>query len=253
MLDDGDASVSSAEAGPTWSDIARWYEDLIVAGSGPHETATNCLLGLVPALDGAEVLDLGCGQGLAVRALARAGAKRVTGIDLSEAMIELARAHGYVNGCDVSYAVGDAQHLAPLGNATFDGVTCQLALMDFPDLDASLAEVHRVLRPGGWFVFIVGHPCFLVPDAVREEREDGRPALSVCGYFQERFWRSSNPSGVRRAGTYHRTLSTYLNALLRAHFSLEEVAEPIATGLLARQQPAFAEVPIFFCARARRR
>ncbi|MGI8573955.1 MAG: hypothetical protein ACR2MA_01150 [Egibacteraceae bacterium] len=48
----------------------------------------------------------------------------------------------------------------------------------------------------------------LAPDAARVETADGRPGLSVTGYFEERFWRSSNPRGVRRAGNDHRTLRT---------------------------------------------
>lgn len=46
-------------------------------------------------------------------------------------------------------------------------------------------------------------------------------------------------------------LSTYLNALVSASFHIEEADEPIADELLARQQPVYSEVPIFFAARAR--
>ena len=242
----------SAVDGPTWSDIAVWYDELVQAGSGPHETAIDCLLRLLPALDGAVVLDLACGQGLATRALANAGAARVVGVDASEQMVALARRHGASEGCEVSYVVDDAQTLAAFDTASFDGVTCQLALMDIPDLDATLAAVHRVLRDGGWFAFVIGHPCFLVPDAETISRPDGRAAVAVSGYFDERFWRSANPNGVRRAGNHHRMLSTYLNALIRSGFALEAVEEPRAAPLLARQRPLYSEVPIFFACRARR-
>ncbi|HEX8803927.1 MAG TPA: class I SAM-dependent methyltransferase [Acidimicrobiales bacterium] len=235
----------------TWSDIAGWYDELVRAGSGPHETAVECLLGLLPGLGGAVVLDVACGQGLATRAVAAAGAARVVGTDASEAMVGLARAHGAPRGCDVSYVVDDAQRLGAFASGSFDGVTCQLGLMDIPDLDATLAAVGRVLRDDGWFAFVIGHPCVLVPDAVPIERSDGRPAVAVTGYFDERFWRSSNPDGVRRAGNHHRTLATYLNALARHGFTPERVEEPRATPLLARERPLYTEVPIFFAARAR--
>jgi SAM-dependent methyltransferase len=242
----------SAVDGPTWSDIAVWYDELVQAGSGPHETAIDCLLRLLPPLDGAVVLDLACGQGLATRALANAGADRVVGVDASEQMVALARRYGASEGCDVSYVVDDAQALAAFDTASFDGVTCQLALMDIPDLDATLAAVRRVLRDGGWFAFVIGHPCFLVPDAETISRPDGRAAVAVSRYFDERFWRSSNPDGVRRAGNHHRMLSTYLNALIRSGFAVEAVEEPRAAPLLARQRPLYSEVPIFFACRARR-
>jgi ubiquinone/menaquinone biosynthesis C-methylase UbiE len=244
--------MDSVDEGPTWSEIAAWYDNLLSVGSGPHETAVACLRELIPELDGAAVLDLACGQGLATRALADAGARRVVGVDLSSAMVERARLHESPPGCDISYVVDDAQALSAFASATFDGVTCQLGLMDIPDLDAVLGAACRVLRPEGWFVFVLGHPCFLMPEATFIREVDGHPALSVSGYFREGFWRSSNPNGVRRAGNYHRTLSTYLNAIVRSGFRMDKISEPRPTPLLARQSPVYGEVPIFFGARVHR-
>ncbi|HXH55786.1 class I SAM-dependent methyltransferase [Iamia sp.] len=168
-------------------------------------------------------------------------------------MIELAEGHGAPPGVDVSYLVDDAQRLSLIDPATFDGATCQLGLMDIPDLDATLTSIGRILRPGGWFVFVIGHPCTLAPDATKTTAPDGRPAVALTGYFAERFWRSTNPEGVRRAGNHHRTLATYLNALVRCGFVIEEVDEPEASDLLAAAQPLYREVPTFFAARTRRR
>jgi ubiquinone/menaquinone biosynthesis C-methylase UbiE len=237
-----------AEDGPSWSDIAGWYDDLIEAGSGPHEMAVETLLALVPPLAGLTVLDVACGTGLATRALATAGAETVTGTDSSAAMLDRARSHG--GGDDATYVVDDAQTLATFADSSVDGVTCQLALMDIPDLDRALAAVHRVLRPGGWFVFVIAHPCFLGRGA-GPTVVDGRPAVVVPEYLEERFWRSANPQGVRRAGQHHRTVSTYLNALVTAGFALEEVVEPRASALLAEQQPLYAVVPLLLAARVR--
>jgi ubiquinone/menaquinone biosynthesis C-methylase UbiE len=198
------------------------------------------------------VLDVACGQGLATRAVAARGAARVGGIDSAPQMIEHARRHSVPEDRDVSYQVGDAQRLDNVEDASVDGVTCQLALMDIGDLDATLRSIHRVLKPSGWFVFVIAHPCFLAPDALLTATQAGRPAITITDYFEERFWRSSNPNGVRRVGNYHRTLSTYLNALVRSKFTLEAVDEPRAGPLLAEQQPLYADVPMFFAARARR-
>jgi SAM-dependent methyltransferase len=101
------------EPGPTWSDIAGWYDDLVERGSGPHDTALRCLLDLVPAagLAGADVLDLACGTGLATRALAARGVARVVGVDSSPEMVERARGHGPAGG-PITYVVDDAQVLA---------------------------------------------------------------------------------------------------------------------------------------------
>lgn len=235
--------------GPSWSDIAEWYDELLQSGSGPHQTALHCLDRLIPNVDGSDVIDVACGQGIASRHLAGLGAQ-VIGVDSSEAMIDLARRHGTPSGPHISYVVDDAQTLSRSENSTFDGAVCQLGLMDIADLDATLAAINRVLKPGGWFAFVISHPCFLGPDTQRTETPTG-PGLAITGYFNERFWRSTNPEGVRRAGTYHRTLSTYINALSDASFRIEVADEPHPNQLLAEQHPLNRKVPIFFAARVR--
>jgi len=237
-------------AGPSWSDIAAWYDQMLEQGSGPHETAIASLLRLARDVAGSSVLDIACATGFATRALAAARASSVTGVDAEPAMIDLARARTGPSPT-VTYRVDDAQALASCMDGEFDGVTCHLGLMDIPDLDATLRSVQRVLKPGGWFVFVIGHPCFLAPHAGTITDGSGRTGRFICDYRQERFWRSPNPDGVRRAGNYHRTVSTYLNAIHRARFAVEEAEEPFAEPLLAQQQPVYVDVPIFLAIRAR--
>jgi SAM-dependent methyltransferase len=154
-------------------------------------------------------------------------------------------------GPPISWRVDDAEHLATCASAGFDGVTCQLALMDIADLDAALVSVRRVLKPGGWFVFVIGHPCFLAPYATTAAGQDGQEGRLITRYFESEFWRSSNPNGIRgRAGNYHRPLSVYLNALIHAGLRLEASLEPPATPLLIAQQPVYQRVPLFFAGRA---
>ena len=152
----------AAHPGSDWSRIASWYDKLLAAGSGPHETAVTTLLGLVPDLAGAEVLDVACGQGLATRALAEAGAASVIGVDSAETMIEIAQERT-TGDLPISWRVDDAEELQSFDNGSFDGATCQLGLMDIPDLPAALSAIRRVLKRGAWFVFVIAHPCFLAP------------------------------------------------------------------------------------------
>ncbi len=78
---------------PTWSSIADWYDELLVAGSGPHETALGCIEQLIPDIDGLRVLDVACGQGIAARLLAAKGAT-VSVVDFSDMMVANAIGHG---------------------------------------------------------------------------------------------------------------------------------------------------------------
>jgi SAM-dependent methyltransferase len=246
--------MTASTAGPaSWQSIACWYDRLLQAGSGPHQLAVATTLRLAGDIRGAVVLDLACGQGLATRALAKAGAAAVTGVDVTAEMIDAARRHEAGEPLGIRYLIDDAQSLEKLPTESFDLVTCQLALMDIPDLTSALAAAARVLRSGGTFVFVIGHPCFLAPDAATIETADGRPGRLIGEYLTERFWRSANPEGVRRAGNYHRTLSTYLNTLIASGLTLDAVDEPAADGVLAAQQPVYGRVPIFLAGRAVKR
>jgi ubiquinone/menaquinone biosynthesis C-methylase UbiE len=233
-----------------WAGIADWYDRLVASASGPHEHAIAITLRLAGDVRGASVLDLACGQGIAARALAAAGAGAVTGVDLSAEMIAHARRHEAAEPLGIRYLVDDARSLPALTGDAFDLVTCQLALMDIPDLPAVLAGVARALRHRGAFVFVIGHPCFLAPDAQTITGKDGMPARVVGDYLTERFWRSQNPEGVRRVGNHHRTLSTYLNALREAGLRFDRGDESPAGDLLAAQNAVYQRIPIFFGCRA---
>ena len=237
--------------GTTWSDIAQWYDELVSSGRSPHGTAVATTLELAGGVRGVRVLDVGCGQGMATRALARAGGT-VTGTDATPELLTAARGHEDADPLGITYVLADAQRLEPFEDGGCDLVTCQLALMDIPDLDATLAAVRRVLRPGGAFVAVISHPCFLAPFAQTVPAADGRPGRLVATYLREEFWRSPNPDGVRRAGAHHRTLSTYLNALVQHGFALEATLEPAASGPFAQAHPEYTQVPIFLGLRARR-
>lgn len=78
---------------------------------------------------------------------------RVIGIDLSEAMIDVARRRASASAADVQLQVADAQHL-PFADATFDTVVATLALCSIPDDGAAVSEAARVLRPGGTLVLL---------------------------------------------------------------------------------------------------
>lgn len=96
---------------------------------------------------GDRVLDIACGSGAVTRVLARAVAPggSVVGVDLSPVMLGLAEGLG-LDG--VEFHEGDATSL-PVEDGGFDVAVCQQGLQFFPDRAASLAEMHRALKPGG--------------------------------------------------------------------------------------------------------
>jgi len=98
---------------------------------------------------GERVLDLACGTGDLAFAAARCGAE-VIGVDLTLTMIEHARVRGRTEaGAErIQWSVGDMTHL-PIADGSCDVVTTGYGLRNVPDLTSALAEIHRVLRPGG--------------------------------------------------------------------------------------------------------
>lgn len=97
--------------------------------------------------DGLKVLEIGCGLGTDGAQFAKAGAD-YTGIDLTEASIELARKRFELFGLKGEFRVADAEHL-DFADDSFDLVYSHGVLHHTPDIDAAIREVHRVLKPGG--------------------------------------------------------------------------------------------------------
>ncbi|MCG0278571.1 MAG: class I SAM-dependent methyltransferase [Thermanaeromonas sp.] len=99
---------------------------------------------------GLEILDVGCGTGNLSLELARMGV-RVTGIDISQPMLDKARFKAEREGLTVKFVLADARKL-PFGDETFDAVVSVTALEFVPDLREALEEAYRVLKPGGRLV-----------------------------------------------------------------------------------------------------
>jgi SAM-dependent methyltransferase len=196
--------------------IADWYVEFT-------KDWDSTPLALLPGdLQGLQILDLACGYGTASRYLARSGA-RVTGLDISAGLLSRARQIEAGQPLGIRYLRGDAARTDWWDGVAYDGVLCNMALMDIDDLDGALSTVAAVLAPGGWFSFSVFHPCY---PGGPEGSWSGLPSWPPEGGYAREGWWSTAGEGVRgRAGGNHRMLSTYLNAVLRAGLVLEELAE----------------------------
>jgi SAM-dependent methyltransferase len=135
--------------GQVSTSAARIYEELYVPALF-SQWAPQLLdrAGLRP---GARVLDVACGTGVVAREAARrAGAEHVTGLDINDEMLGVAREKGPA----ISWRNGSAEDL-PFSDASFEAVVCQFALMFFEDRQRALREMWRVLVPGGRLVVAV--------------------------------------------------------------------------------------------------
>jgi 2-polyprenyl-6-hydroxyphenyl methylase/3-demethylubiquinone-9 3-methyltransferase len=104
------------------------------------------------ALAGRQVLDIGCGGGILSESLAARGAQ-VTGIDLAERALKVARMHAMEAGLGVNYELISAEQLAAERPAGFDVVCCMEMLEHVPDPASVVRAAGRLVRPGGWVFF----------------------------------------------------------------------------------------------------
>jgi SAM-dependent methyltransferase len=109
---------------------------------------------------GQQVLDVGCGTGVAAITAARIGAK-ASGIDLTPELLERARANSQIAEVEVDWREGDAEQL-PYGDGAFDVVLSQFGHIFAPRPGVALGEMLRVLKPGGTIAFSSWPPEFFV-------------------------------------------------------------------------------------------
>ncbi len=131
--------------------IARWYAR--VRGSQSQldlyrKQASDLTVGLP---DGARVLEVAPGPGYLAIEMARLRRFQVAGLDISRTFVEIATENARQAGVTVAFRQGDAARM-PFESESFDLVVCQAAFKNFTLPRSALAEMHRVLRPGGMAV-----------------------------------------------------------------------------------------------------
>jgi SAM-dependent methyltransferase len=236
-----------------WEANAGWWQDGFTDGADPEYTE-QILPMATRWLQGARrVLDVGCGEGQVARLAASIGAEQVVGVDPTWAQLAVAveRAGGprYVRG------VADA---LPLPSASMDAIVACLVFEHIRDVAGALAEVARVLAPGGRFVFFLNHPLLQSPgsgwidDRVLDPPEQ---YWRIGDYLYEDETLEEIEKGVFLPFV-HRPLSRYVNALIDNGLELERMEEPAPPpGFLARA-PEYGEaasIPRLLLLVARRR
>ena len=102
--------------------------------------------------NGNQVLDIGCGGGILAESMAKAGAK-VTGLDMAEASLEVAKLHGLESGVKVEYVCATAEEFAAQHKGSFDVVTCMEMLEHVPDPASVVRACAELVKPGGHVFF----------------------------------------------------------------------------------------------------
>ena len=145
---------------PAWEDHAGWWIELFTEGADP-EYVEQILPLAVQELDGRRrVLDVGCGEGQITRLAVTSGATVAVGIDPTWNQLTMATERGAATG--FARAVAGA---LPFTGASFDAVVACLVFEHIDDVDLAIAEIARVLAPGGRFCFFLNHPFTQTPES----------------------------------------------------------------------------------------
>lgn len=257
------------EVGRYWDENAEVWTELVRAGYDRRRDVFNspAFLAMLPDVSGLSGLDIGCGEGHNTRLLAERGASMI-GIDISGNFVRLATEAELEQPLGIRYEIASAVDL-PFEEASFDFAAAFMSLMDMQELERVLAEVFRVIRPGGFLQFSILHPCFgNVPHFRRLRDQAGRVyAFEVGDYFRriegevEEWIFGVTPRELKesvrpfRIPRFTRTLSEWLNLLVDTGFVLKRFGEPYPGDEAVRERPGLQDAQVvayFLHVRARK-
>lgn len=194
----------------------------------------HVLKALLPELSNKNVLDLGCGFGWHCRYAREQQARSVTGIDISEKMLQKAREK--TDDPFISYIKMPIEEIH-FSDSQFDVVISSLAFHYIKSFDTICKKVYECLAPGGTFVFSVEHPIF----TAREEQDWFLDEQGIRIHWPVDNYQSE---GLRETTfltenvvKYHRTISTYINDLIGAGFSIRVIKEPVPSDEMLKTVP----------------
>lgn len=146
----------------------------------------------------------------------------------------------------IEYYVINANKLNGIPKNYYDIVLCSMMLMDIEDLDGTLEEIHRVLKPSGIVFILILHPCFKRKET-KWIKNNGSIEVLVSDYHNSKEW-VGKIEGMRAPILYrHRTLSDYVKAFVKNGFTLVDMNEPIPTEEQSKMPSRVAWLKEFRC------
>lgn len=232
-----------------WSAMGDEWFELAQTGESRICFIMPNMLRLMGEVRGKRILDLGCGEGGYSRELAKRGAQLVS-VDCSAKAIEYAEAAAQKEGLDIGHFVRNSNDLFDIASEQFDIVLCSMMLMDCEDLDGTLGEAVRALKPDGRLFASVLHPCF---DG-NHDTGIGRQGTGidrqvvVMNYFEPREWKAPLWGGTIPVIWRHRTMEDYVKAFIKCGLTIVDLNEPRATDEQAQISVAMAwlqKIPLY--------
>lgn len=206
-----------------WETHAEWWIEGFTDGADPEYTEQILPLAAAELAGSTTILDVGCGDGQVGRLAAAIGAGLVVGVDPTWNQVRVAAERG--GGVHVARAGAAA---LPFAESSFDAVVACLVFEHIRDVDEAIAEVARVLVPGGRFCFFLNHPLLQTPNSgwIDDQVLDPPEQYWRIGpYLIEDETIEEVEKGVH-IPFIHRPLSRYVNALADHGLLVERMLEP---------------------------
>ena len=199
------------------------------------------LISLLPDLKGRTILDLGCGSGERCVDYIKRGAVRVTGVDISEKMLSVAKREN--SDPHITYLKMPMEDIDAI-NDTFDMIISSLALHYVDDFPGVVKNVYRLLNEDGIFIFSQEHPlttCYSgTGDRWTRDGSGKKIHANISDYCVEGIKESKwFVEGVQR---YHRMFSTIVNTLADNGFRILKMEEPYPTEEIIREYPEYYDL-----------
>lgn len=232
-----------------WNTLGEEWFELAQKGESRLHFIMPYMLQYMGDVADLKILDLGCGEGGYARELAKRGAK-VVAIDCSEKAIQYAEKLAEQESLSIEHHIRNSNDLCDIKENEFDIVLCSMMLMDCEDLDGTLREVVRVLKPNGRLFASVLHPCFDGNHETGIGRQGTRidRQVVVMNYFEPKQWEVPLYQGTIPVLWHHRTLEEYVKAFIKAGLTIVDINEPRATEEQAKISTAIAwlqKIPLF--------
>ncbi len=218
--------------------IAKYTEE----GDRSREVLLNpALQQCMGTLTDKKVLDAGCGEGYLSRKMAKAGAL-VEAVDYSTEMLKLARERT-PPALGITYHHGNLERLDLFRDQSFDLIVSNMVIQDLAHYEQAIAEMQRLLVPGGRFIFSILHPCFQTPQSGWVKDEAGKKLYwKVDRYFSEGPLEQAIPYDQEEKFLYfHRTLGSYVQTIIGTGLLLEGMIEPKPSAEMLERYPHFRE------------
>lgn len=207
-----------------WNKMATAYE-AFTSGKNSYRNTIEwpCIQSMLPDIKGKSVIDLGCGSGRYTFLLEEAGPRKLTGVDISDEMLRIAREKAEKRGSRAKFIKGDLHDFVP--DDQYDVVFSSTMSHYIVDLFPLFANIYDMLTYKGICIISVMNPIYSAHYPLKKGGQDG--AQPVTDSYIQPWYNGDEELEELLSYSYHHTFSDYINAIIHNGLTILEMQEPL--------------------------